>query len=1289
MRRLIITAITIILAVITAAQHTPTFNIFAVRAGIDKIEKIQSSEEDDVRRAVVDALKNSSSYFISSISDMIRVDNVTISEDGNWATAWLVLSDPTSGDPLPSEPGLATAEWDGTRWMVSLPGDPTYSLYIANAPQELINYDTRIDLLAINRIQSESESEITTPLSGYLLPWRAGETVFLSRSVAHDADITSGNAHYSFDFYISKTMFDIHAAKSGTVYLWRDDVPNDNHDSVNYLVLKDTSTYPVTYQLYLHLAQDSIPPTLKQIGAPIAQGQYIGIADNTGASTGHHLHFQVESTPYWSYWGVSVDIQFSDVAINGGRPRVSWDEPYCQTDDVCDEFSSSYISANVPPGDITPPVGDMFAPQTGDYITNNKLDLEGWAADGDSGLSYARFKAKIEGEWQPIGQIFTSSPFSYQWDLCAQNVPDGPISLALEIRDNDGNMAAGLPGLRHVIKEYQCPDPQPVCSPEPNQIVLYSEADFQGTCTVLEHSGNPTLFYTLGTVGVNEATSLQVGSNSLATLFDNTDGSGRGDTFIQDDANLSDNRIGSDRASSLAIYPRTYKPAVPQPLWPQNASTHREYTSQTLVADDRGGAREFRFVVNGEQREWQSAPILHMGSNPPGEYLWRVQARNGAGETSWSPLTQFTITSNPTTSGLVTAPYSDDMENGPSGWVNSSYWDQASISNPNGGSISWVYDTNSDSGYATGSANYGDLTSPPVSIPETGFFLRFWYRYETETTNSQWDQRWVQISRNGGKFVNLLQLHDDPPNWWLRSPAIDLSDYAGDTIQVRFHFETLDDMYNNYLGWYIDDFTIDQTNPPYCITGVDAGDTPALAQPISYNQEITAEICPGGDIDFYSFYGIAGDHVGVTTQAQQIDSDLDTYIFLLDGDGTSVVTENDDIVYAEQTDSQFSYTLNRTGVYFLKVQAWNHPTAGGETYSYTMGIYHDGDRPLAAFTNPPGAIFLPTNGVPLLVQANDMESGMSHVDFYWHSGDWQNTDWIYLDTDSVGSDGWSTYLDTSSISDQREVAFYAKVFDYAGNRKDVVVWDLAIDHTPPTTQLKSLPESLMSSVIHLEWSGTDNLAGMGYYDLQAKIDDETWQTWGENIPSDQTEKWFLVDTGHSYAFRIRGVDLIGNQEAFSLTADASTRVPDIVCSQTDQWEIDNTSNLATHFDGVVTNQIHNFCNPLDNSTWQGDEDWAQILLRAGDTLHVDVIPTGGAAPGDISIFNSSGGKIGQSPSIDFGQPTSLEYISAADQTVFLRIIPIDDRITGDDASYQVIARVGYFTYLPTINNDPG
>ena len=115
-------------------------------------------------------------------------------------------------------------------------------------------------------------------------------------------------------------MYRLHASKAGTVWRTRWDAPNgDDSDMGNYIVLKDTSTTPTTYQLYLHLAQDSIPLELRAEGAYVAQGDFIGIADDTGKSTGHHLHFHVHTNPD-SYWGTSVDITFDDVDINGGRP---------------------------------------------------------------------------------------------------------------------------------------------------------------------------------------------------------------------------------------------------------------------------------------------------------------------------------------------------------------------------------------------------------------------------------------------------------------------------------------------------------------------------------------------------------------------------------------------------------------------------------------------------------------------------------------------------------------------------------------------------------------------------------------------------------------------------------------------------------------------------------------------------------------------------------------------------------------------------------------------------------
>src|SRR4030066_144843 len=135
------------------------------------------------------------------------------------------------------------------------------------------------------------------------------------------------------------------------------------------------------------------------------------------------------------------------------------------------------------------------------------------------------------------------------------------------------------------------------------------------------------------------------------------------------------------------------------------------------------------------------------------------------------------------------------------------------------GSYSWWYQ-NIYGNYENGKPNSGSLTSPPFSISSAGYYLRFYYRYQTETQGKNWDQRWVQVSVDQGPFMNLVQLYDDPQipetSSWLRNKAINLTAYAGHVIRVRFLFSTLDAAGNNYSGWGIDDFSITATPPQNC-----------------------------------------------------------------------------------------------------------------------------------------------------------------------------------------------------------------------------------------------------------------------------------------------------------------------------------------------------------------------------------------------------------------------------------------------------------------------------------------
>jgi hypothetical protein len=398
---------------------------------------------------------------------------------------------------------------------------------------------------------------------------------------------------------------------------------------------------------------------------------------------------------------------------------------------------------------------------------------------------------------------------------------------------------------------------------------------------------------------------------------------------------------------------------------------------------------------------------------------------------------------------VTSAPYSDNMENGVNDWTVTGLWHQVGPSNSypesHSGSHSWWYGQDSNGTYDTGAANSGNLTSPSIYIPASGYYLRFWYRSETETQGQGWDQRWVQISVDGGGFDNMLQLSDDPKNYWLQSPVINLSGYAGHTIQVRFRFDTMDAYYNGYRGWYIDDFDISTTPPPSCTDIHEPNNTPATATSIAYDQTLNGDVCPGGDFDYYTFTGTAGDRIVVDINAQVNGSLLDSYIFLLDSDGTSVLKLNDDDAATSSLDSKLGYQLSHDGTYFIKIRAWNNPSAGGPNYSYAIRLYIDNGNPSsAAITSPVSNSWLNPKLETIQASAQDNESGINRVEFLWHSSDWENSDWIWLGADYYGTDGWNWGFDTSNLPAQRGGALYIWAFDWVGNWTGAGSWNLSI-----------------------------------------------------------------------------------------------------------------------------------------------------------------------------------------------------------------------------------------------------
>jgi len=173
-------------------------------------------------------------------------------------------------------------------------------------------------------------------------------------------------------------------------------------------------------------------------------------------------------------------------------------------------------------------------------------------------------------------------------------------------------------------------------------------------------------------------------------------------------------------------------------------------------------------------------------------------------------------------SGMATA-FFDDVESGTSGWTSGGLWhitDHRSSSPTH----AWYYGQEGVWNYDTGVANRGNLASPSIdltSVTKANMTFKYWYQTEGGTT---YDQRWVDISVDGGPFAPLVQLSYDPMNVWLDA-AIDLTGFVGHVIQIQFRFDTIDADYNDYEGWYIDDVAIYveklwSTSPSYHEIGI-------------------------------------------------------------------------------------------------------------------------------------------------------------------------------------------------------------------------------------------------------------------------------------------------------------------------------------------------------------------------------------------------------------------------------------------------------------------------------------
>lgn len=1202
-----------------------------------------SQTEGEIEKALFEAIAAYHEDVVAFLIFEVVINRIEFDATGQWAVVWLDLHDPQTGQPVPTEPGLVLAHREGDAWNILLQADPAWRETLEDVPEDLLPEENKAIWLA--RYTQALSAAPSAPLGGYLLPWAAGLTKTLTRSISH-----GGTGYYAFDF-ADGSMFPIYASRGGTVHLVRWDYPNGYDDGncahSNYIILEDTTTSPTTYQLYLHLAFESVPENLRTVGAPVVQGQFLGNADDTGCSTGHHLHFHVHTNPY-SYWGTAVDITFDDVNINGGRPRTPGEasSPDCLPAPCVGQ--STYTSQNTPVEDTLPPTGGLTKPAHGTEIPETApppptsvLELEGWVEDEGSGLKTVYFVAKYgDGDWVQIGPTVTNpqngAVQSYDWTVCNNQVPEGPVSVAIFAEDKQGNQSGPL-DIRTVIKDFPCNPPPPACVPTASQVALFTEPLYQGDCLTLDAGPHLITLSSEGLLGFpltegvqfpsgsSKIASVSVGNSAFVTLYRENIFRGRAQTFFTSDPNLSDDWIGTEGIALAEVGADNATPFTPIAAWPVGGVQFPETSTISLVWDDGGGASGFVVKLNlpgGGDLNFTtgSTHVLHLDGETllPGNYTWQVRGANAGQFSPFSELASFTILSGASTAPSKSVPYSDGFE-GANDWIATGQWNLLT-NNPSAahnGNNSWWYGQPpfSSGNYDTGSPHSGGLISPPIQIPGSGgpYYLRFWSWHDTEG-GQHWDQRWVQISENGNPFENIYQLTDDPPLTWVQSPFLDLSAYAGDSIRVRFYFATLDDRDNAGKGWLVDDVTINNTAPPNCTDDEPSG--------ISPGQTLSGKICGPGDVDIFSFTGIANDIFAVDVNAASIGSNLDPYLILLASDQASLVAENND-ESDSLVDPHLGFQLLQSGEYFLKLRAWDHPGAGSSAHNYTIRLLQDATAPTASGLSPAGSqtdnAFLPADTVvPVTVTASDAGSGVQKVEFWWHSGDWLNDAWILLGVDADGSDGWALPggWDTAGVPDQLGMALLARVMDWAGNQELLAAWNLALDRVPPQTTLAGMPFLLDTTAIQLQWTSTDNVGPIEAYSVwECQNLPCTDVELESGLPPYVTEHWEIRPPGQQYTFSVRAKDQAGNEEPLQNGINQIT-VSIQACQPTDEdaWESDDAREQASEY---LIAQAHNFCQ-------LNDEDWVKVTLQGKVTYRIQILPLAPSAAAVIELYDKNG-----------------------------------------------------------------
>jgi subtilisin family serine protease len=549
----------------------------------------------------------------------------------------------------------------------------------------------------------------------------------------------------------------------------------------------------------------------------------------------------------------------------------------------------------------------------------------------------------------------------------------------------------------------------------------------------------------------------------------------------------------------------------------------------------------------------------------------------------------------------------------------------------------------------------GTITSPNITLLSGAqVTVDFNYLLVTQSTAGL-DVATLQIKpTTGGTWTTLATYNDvAESSTWIAANTVDVSSYAGKTVQLRFSFDTMNELDNKYEGWYVDDVVVRQTMPH---------DNYSFS--VAAGQRVTVALQSPGDVNvlLQSFDGtttttLAAGVSGAVSVRKMISNfgplAAGTYNLAITGQTNTpytMVVLRDAAFDAEGNDT-YATAQNFTGAHGVL----GHVTAGSDLFSLpgtpvSGGLLLDSSK-LTLGINPDGSFITGSTGIQFL--GNEFVVPGSPVAGFTIGQNGSN----YTNKGALGTSEISVALEDLSAGALRGVRIVGNVGGGLQLER-VIVFNDGDEFATIATRLTNISGSPIANVAWLENLDPDQGEPLG-------VSFDTFNDvvlGGEFVRADARPSGFpgglTIGMGSADSRRVVSAEGFDNRDPFEIIntpEDPNGASADIGINLAFDFGSlgvgQATAGIMIMSFGRTTGEAEATYSSHTGGTLVTDEDWYKVTLPAGQTRIETSTPGYGAGePGNtlnphIEVYNTASPPVLLFVGSSLGDGTGNEFVS--------------------------------------------